>query len=867
MKLCAFVTGFGLVFGLHFLSGFGLKAVYGSCSPWECPPNVAGFSCSLHCLVPNNGGTPGCNQSPCNTQCGPNCKRTCPRSAACGGNYVESCQGGACSTGGSGGSVPVPQCTSNANCACNGNCKDGVCTSGCGGPGLIYQYVWVNRSSGSVASNDLSCTNFWREYGLTFNASCISSLPGLPCDASFTPTCVETQCGGIRCQFTKDSSYRMTVGIVDPPGYSLGRADWWTESQSGNGRSATFNVTDGGNFTFVPYFNLVKSDTRTILEISNNGRNGWTTGTLDSSPTKNCVPDSNNIPTQYCVYFRTRVLDNSNGIMLGSNDTDRHIDLQRVFQGNSNFIFDDIDDSNMPYAKIVSNWQNGQYRFRSFYEGTNYWAESTSSFVRYNLNLPVCVPPAAPTLLSPADGANFSTSTVRLEWRAVPGATDYTVFVGENNSIPSALSPNVNVTSLDYTVNSGSSYTWYVIANNGAGCQGPQSLTRSFNAPNACPDISINNIVVNISGGLASQIKIQAKQGLNVMGETAQFDPNGPVPSLTVPATGTYQLSVDGLPAECTSNPASLGVSIPNNACGAPGGVFEINCIDPRDYFQVFGGGVTAAGGNVANPAILNAVNKYTLNKSTGGPIDADAGIGIASGSLTPPNRISEEDPWILNSYEYNREKVESGLSFETLKNNILRNAGVADIATGCNGGGNPKYRFVCYGLGDSLSEKIQTPPGPASYVLVVPSQGTSGEMTLSATNLGSSGNKVILLVEGNLTIEGDIRKSGQSGGIVVIVKGDLNVNGGVNQLDGVYIFNGKFDDNKNNVPSINGLSGKGMIYGVGENADIGSGLKRDDDTNLNTVMEDFTYQSNYLDFFKNVLVRPKVSWTELSPR
>jgi hypothetical protein len=46
------------------------------------------------------------------------------------------------------------------------------------------------------------------------------------------------------------------------------RADWWTESQSGSGATATLDVSDGTNFTFVPYFDFVKIRTRTVLQIS-----------------------------------------------------------------------------------------------------------------------------------------------------------------------------------------------------------------------------------------------------------------------------------------------------------------------------------------------------------------------------------------------------------------------------------------------------------------------------------------------------------------------------------------------------------------------------------------------------------------------
>lgn len=251
-----------------FVTAFLLLAAkisFAICSPSECPPTPEGFKCQLGCLVPNGpiacsencggcvNGVKSCRD--CGNACGRNCTRFCSQAVV---TPPPSCTG-ACL-------VPL---SCSGGCPCNGNCQNGVCTSGCGGPGLWKQYLWVHKSNGSIASNNSSCSNFLGNYGFSVTGlTCSGNCAGATTLANLS--CQQSACGGMRCDVVSAAgrTYRMTARIMAPSGFSLSRADWWTESQSGSGGTATFNVSDGTNFNFVPYFDFVKIRTRTVLQIS-----------------------------------------------------------------------------------------------------------------------------------------------------------------------------------------------------------------------------------------------------------------------------------------------------------------------------------------------------------------------------------------------------------------------------------------------------------------------------------------------------------------------------------------------------------------------------------------------------------------------
>lgn len=144
--------------------GNGTSCVNGCCVAPNPPPppqvNCPYGRCGIYCCpAPSGGGGAACGSGGC--QVGETCS-SCPRD--CG-----SCVGS------------PPQCTSSAQCACNGNCQNGVCTTGCGGAGLWKQYLWVHRSGGEIASNNASCSNFWGDFGFSVTGlTCLGIALGRP---------------------------------------------------------------------------------------------------------------------------------------------------------------------------------------------------------------------------------------------------------------------------------------------------------------------------------------------------------------------------------------------------------------------------------------------------------------------------------------------------------------------------------------------------------------------------------------------------------------------------------------------------------------------------------------------------------------
>jgi hypothetical protein len=91
----------------------------------------------------------------------------------------------------------------------------------------------------------------------------------------------------------------------------------------------------------------------------------------------------------------------------------------------------------------------------------------------------VCPDAVAPTLVNPADGAEFEAGTiVTFEWTAVPGITRYELWARVNGGVPKFLGATANLT-LERQIEEGTT-EWYVIAYFGTSCNSATSLTRTL---------------------------------------------------------------------------------------------------------------------------------------------------------------------------------------------------------------------------------------------------------------------------------------------------------------------------------------------------------------------------------------------------
>jgi alpha-tubulin suppressor-like RCC1 family protein len=142
---------------------------------------------------------------------------------------------------------------------------------------------------------------------------------------------------------------------------------------------------------------------------------------------------------------------------------------------------------------------------------------SISSSGSHSLALKANIP-AAPTLISPADGATVSGTSVTFQWSASSGATNYWLAVTKVSDNSIFLNKAVgNVTSDTETgfPNDGTTYKWVVAAGNSAGW-GNASSARTFTNASALilsVDDSLSNgtIQVTYSGSDLSNVTVRVK--------------------------------------------------------------------------------------------------------------------------------------------------------------------------------------------------------------------------------------------------------------------------------------------------------------------------------------------------------------------
>ena len=128
------------------------------------------------------------------------------------------------------------------------------------------------------------------------------------------------------------------------------------------------------------------------------------------------------------------------------------------------------DDGGNTFTAISPNVTGTSYPHTGLNDGTEYTyyvvannAGGTSESSDTISATPGVEPPSAPTNLTASAGSG----EVSLNWTAVDGAEDYTIYVSTGGSDYTAISPNVTGTSFTHTgLTNGTNYYYYVVANN-----------------------------------------------------------------------------------------------------------------------------------------------------------------------------------------------------------------------------------------------------------------------------------------------------------------------------------------------------------------------------------------------------------------
>jgi len=165
---------------------------------------------------------------------------------------------------------------------------------------------------------------------------------------------------------------------------------------------------------------------------------------------------------------------------------------------------------------------------------------------------------------------------------------------------------------------------------------------------------------------------------------------------------------------------------------------------------------------------------------------------------------------------------------------------------------------------------------------LAVPSMGSNyfvyhhdGNMALGASSLLA--RKVILYVNGDLTINGNITLTPGTGFFMAIVNGNINVNptvggGAVPNLEGIFFANGTFDTGTSGTGDSQ-LNVRGVVIARGALTANGDGgaqkafnLQRDLASNEDTPAEEFTYGPDLVLNYPAFLGERKLTWREVAP-
>ncbi|MBI4902483.1 MAG: hypothetical protein HY820_02535 [Acidobacteria bacterium] len=137
--------------------------------------------------------------------------------------------------------------------------------------------------------------------------------------------------------------------------------------------------------------------------------------------------------------------------------------------------------------------------------------------------------PAAPTLVSPANGATGVSTSASLSWNSASGATSYDVYFGTT-----ASPPNVgNTGGLSYapSMSAGTTYYWKIVAKNSSGTT--SSVVRSFTTASTGPPAPSLSSPANGATGVATSAQLSWNSSGGATSYDVYFGTINPPPYVT----------------------------------------------------------------------------------------------------------------------------------------------------------------------------------------------------------------------------------------------------------------------------------------------------------------------------------------------
>lgn len=349
--------------------------------------------------------------------------------------------------------------------------------------------------------------------------------------------------------------------------------------------------------------------------------------------------------------------------------------------------------------------------------------------------------------------------------------------------------------------------------------------------------------------------------------------PTTSVYTVNVPALKSYSVSASVLSGFSVS-PVTAKTDVPCGNVTGPTFVYS----QAQVFFLTAGGDVTAVGS--LSDQLVPAGSFISSNVGT----NTDAGIisGNLLAAISGGGKYSQNTSpagtsgWNLPSYTSSAPV--GNLSYTQILSNVLSNSQVitsSNLEALCASSANvvlnkSGYDFYCYSGVTSFNSQLAAAiaASTTNSVILYPLSSGIGSQNLTSTPANVSARKILVLVNGNLTfspgVNVTVNSTGNSALAFVLgansligAIGDLTVSNTTSRLDGLYIFPGTFNSGSSTTQN---LVGGGSLLGTSSSTSFSLGR------NINNAFgENWTYQSKYLDLFKNILARPNVKFQEIA--
>lgn len=211
-----------------------------------------------------------------------------------------------------------------------------------------------------------------------------------------------------------------------------------------------------------------------------------------------------------------------------ANATSYRIQLSRSSSFGSQMVIDEVRTDTMRSVSGLSYATAYYWRVSAMNEGgssgwTPVWGFRT-----------VQAPPAAPTLVSPAQGASQQPTALELQWNPVSGAISYRVQLSSSSSFTTLFADSSGVTGTRFAVSGldhGREYHWRVNASNQSG-PGPWSSPRNFTTssgdplapqlsspPNGATGVAQNPVLSwsNVTGATGYDVQVSEQPDFSIL--------------------------------------------------------------------------------------------------------------------------------------------------------------------------------------------------------------------------------------------------------------------------------------------------------------------------------------------------------------